>query len=59
MNNPVRGFNMREAGIMAQNKRCRRRAEQVNADKWERMQLLSAVIRLAEMVLDLWRDRLL
>ena len=44
---------------MAQNKRRRQRAEQVNVDKWERMQLLSTVIRLAQIVLDLWRDRLL
>ena len=44
---------------MAHNKARRRRAEQVNADKWECMRLLSAAIRLAELVLDLWRDHLL
>jgi hypothetical protein len=30
-----------------------------NADKWERMQLLSVVVRIAEMLLDLWRDHIL
>jgi hypothetical protein len=59
VNNPVRGSNVKEVGIMARNKRRHRRAGQINADKWERMQLLSAVMRLAEMVFDLWRDRLL
>ena len=37
----------------------RKKKSHRNADKWERMQLVSVVIRIAEMLLDLWRDHIL
>lgn len=58
VSNPVRGM-IREVGVMAHNKRRLQRAEQVNANKWESVRLLSAAIRLAEMLLDMWHDHLL
>ena len=37
---------------------CKKKSHR-NADKWERMQLVSVVIRIAEMLLDLWSDHIL
>lgn len=53
--NPVRGLNTRKATIVV-NKKRGRKVKDVNANRWDCVQLLSAVVRVAEMVLELWRD---
>jgi hypothetical protein len=48
-------LNTRKATIVV-NKKRGRKVKDVNANRWDCVQLLSAVVRVAEMVLELWRD---
>jgi hypothetical protein len=41
---------------MAHSGKRRHGGERVTARRWERLQLLATAMRLAEMLLDLWRD---
>ena len=44
---------------MTQSKRRHYGTEQTAAERWERLQMLAAAMRIAEMVLDLWRNHLI
>ena len=44
---------------MAHYEKRRCRGERETAGRWERLQLLATAMRLAEMLLDLWRDHLI
>jgi hypothetical protein len=57
--NPFADQMRKGLGLMAYSDKRRCGGERVTAGRWERLQLLATAMRLAELLLDLWRDHLI